>query len=55
MKHILFSARNPDFGRLASYITINNHQKQSPKTFKECIEKLYNFYDVEKKNTILNH
>ena len=46
------SSRNPEYGRLSSYITINNHQKKCPKNFKECIEKLYNFYDEEKKKHV---
>ena len=34
------SARNPDYGKLASHITINNHQKKAAKNFKECIRKI---------------
>jgi ribonucleoside-diphosphate reductase alpha subunit len=46
------SSRNPDYGKLASYIAISNHQKQCPKTFKECIEQLYNNYDEDQKKPI---
>lgn len=47
------SSRNPDYGKLSAYIAINNHQKKCPKTFKECIEKLYKYYDKEK-NKVVN-
>lgn len=43
------SSRNPEYGVLASHIAINNHQKQCPKTFRECIEQLYNYRDQSNK------
>lgn len=42
------SGRNPDYEKLASHISINNHQKKCPKTFQSCIEQLYMYYDKEK-------
>ena len=39
------SGRYPEYGKLASYIAINNMQKNAPKTFLECITKLYNYQD----------
>jgi len=46
------SSRNLDYGKLASYIAISNHQKQCPLTFKECMEKLYNNYDEDQNKLI---
>lgn len=43
------SSRNPDYGTLAAHIAISNHQKQCPKTFRECIEQLYNYTTSENK------
>ena len=35
--------------KLASHIAISNHQKQCPKTFRECIEQLYNYREQKNK------
>lgn len=40
------STQNPDYGTLASIIVVSNHQKSTPSSFKEVVEKLYNFKDV---------
>ena len=39
------SGRFPEYGNLASHIAISNMQKNSPKTFLECMTKLYNYRD----------
>ena len=38
---INLSSLNPDYGILAKRIIISNNHKETPKTFSECIEKLY--------------
>ena len=38
--------QNPDYGTLASIIVVSNHQKSTPSNFKEVVDKLYNFKDV---------
>jgi ribonucleotide reductase alpha subunit len=38
--------QHPDFGILASYIVVSNHQKNSNEPFSEKMEKLYNFHDI---------
>jgi ribonucleotide reductase alpha subunit/intein/homing endonuclease len=40
------STQNPDYGTLASTIVVSNHQKSTPSNFREVVEKLYNFKDV---------
>jgi ribonucleotide reductase alpha subunit len=40
------STQNPDYGTLASIIVVSNHQKSTPSSFREVVEKLYNFKDV---------
>ena len=39
------SGRYPEYGKLASYIAIGNMQKNAPKTFLECMTRLYNYRD----------
>jgi hypothetical protein len=38
--------QNPDYGTLAGIIVISNHQKSTSSSFKEVVEKLYNFKDI---------
>lgn len=38
--------QNPDYGTLASVIVVSNHQKSTPSNFKEVVDALYNFKDV---------
>lgn len=38
--------QNPDYGTLASIIVVSNHQKSTPSNFKEVVDKLYNFKDI---------
>ena len=38
--------KHPDYETLASRIIISNHHKNTPNTFYEAMEKLYNFKDV---------
>lgn len=40
------STQNPDYGILASIIVVSNHQKSTPSNFKDVVEQLYNFKDV---------
>ena len=40
-----WSTTHPDYGTLASRIAISNHQKNTPATFLECIERLENVKD----------
>jgi ribonucleoside-diphosphate reductase alpha chain len=44
------STTHPDYGSLASRIMISNHQKNTPKTFRESMSLLYNFRDVNDKH-----
>lgn len=37
------NVEHPDYGLLAGRISASNLQKQCPKTFSECVEKLYNY------------
>jgi len=38
--------KHPDYGILAGRISISNHQKNTPKSFTEVIDKLYNYKDT---------
>jgi ribonucleoside-diphosphate reductase alpha chain len=38
--------QNPDYGILAGIIVVSNHQKSTSSSFKEVVDKLYNFKDV---------
>ena len=40
------STQNPDYGTLASIIVVSNHQKSTPSKFKDVVEQLYNFKDI---------
>ena len=40
------STQNPDYGTLASIIVVSNHQKSTSSSFREVVDKLYNFKDV---------
>ena len=42
---------HPDYGKLASYILISNHHKNTNPSFSENMKKLYEFRDVHEKHT----
>ena len=42
---------HPDYGKLASYILISNHHKNTNPSFSENMKKLYEFRDVHDKHT----
>ena len=41
-----FNTKHPDFGVLASRIAINNLHKETPNTFTQAMEQLYNNYNI---------
>lgn len=43
------STNNPDYGTLAGYIIISNHQKNTDSKFSNVINELYNFTDIHGK------
>ena len=53
---IFRSIYEPDYGILASRIAWNDLHKNTPKTFNECIDKLYNNFNpaIKKKNSLLS-
>ena len=46
----MLATTNPDYGKLASHITISNHHKNTSSDFVEVMGLLYNFRDVKNKN-----
>lgn len=45
--------QNPDYGTLAGIIVVSNHQKSTSNSFKEVVERLYNFKDINGFNSPL--
>ena len=46
----MLATTNPDYGNLASHITISNHHKNTSDNFVDVMDQLYNFIDVKGKN-----